>query len=82
MLITSASMFFNFDSCFDPGFDPDGRRSKVRVCDGSRGGTVGSNPAGSMSVSCAIYVLFDRVHCVGLITRTEESYPVFMSNCV
>jgi hypothetical protein len=62
MLITSASMFFNFDSCFGPGTHPYGRRSKVRICDGSRGGTVGSNPTGSMSVSCAIYVLLNRVH--------------------
>jgi hypothetical protein len=51
--------------------------SKVRVCDGSLGGIVGSNPAGNMSVPCGRCVLLDRVHCVGLITRPEESYRVF-----
>ena len=50
--------------------------SKLRVCDGPRGGIVGSNPAVSMSVPCARCVV--RVHCVGLITRPEESYRVLL----
>jgi len=59
MLITSASIFFNFDRALTLAPIPMAARSKVRICDVSRGGIVGSNPAGSMSDPCACCVLSD-----------------------
>jgi hypothetical protein len=50
-------------------------RSKAWVCGNSNAGIVGSKPAGAlMPVSCECCVLSGRGHCVGLITRPEESY--------
>jgi hypothetical protein len=50
-------------------------QSKAWVCGCSLLGIMGSNPAGSRkSISCECSVLLRRGPCVGLITRTEESY--------
>ena len=48
---TSTSLSFNFDSCFDPGADPDGLSSKVWISDGLRGGSMVLNSGGGLSVN-------------------------------
>jgi hypothetical protein len=57
---------------------PVAARSKGWVCGRWVAGTAGSNPAGAwMSVSCECCVLSGRGLCVGLISRSEESYRVW-----
>jgi hypothetical protein len=48
-------------------------RSKAWVCGRSLAETVGLNPTGGMDV-----VLSGRCLCVGLITRQEESWHVYV----
>jgi hypothetical protein len=62
---------------------PVAARSKVWVCGSSLAGIAGSNPNEAwMSVSCECRVLSGRGLCVGLITRTEESYRLWcVSQC-
>jgi hypothetical protein len=52
-------------------------RSKAWVCGRSLAGIVGSNHAGSRSVSCECCVLSGRGLCDKVITRPEESYRVW-----
>jgi hypothetical protein len=52
-------------------------RSKAWVCGRSLVGTVGSNPAGGMDVSCECRVLSGRGLCAEVITCPEESYRVW-----
>ena len=56
---------------------PEAARSKASVCGRSFAGIVGSNPAGGMVFSCQFRVLSGRGLCDGLITRPDESYPVW-----
>jgi hypothetical protein len=53
-------------------------RCKACVCGRSLAGILGSNHAGGMDFfSWKCFVLSGRGLCVGLITRTEESYRVW-----
>jgi hypothetical protein len=53
-------------------------RSKTWVCGRSIAGNAGSNPAGDTDVSIVdCCVLWSRGLCVRLITRPDESYPVW-----
>jgi len=53
-------------------------RSKAYLCGRSPAQIVGSNPIGAwMFVCCECCVLSGRCLCVGLITRTEESYRLW-----
>ena len=47
------------------------------VCGRSLGGTVGSNPARGMEVSCDCWVLLGWGLCVEIVTRPEEFYLVW-----
>jgi hypothetical protein len=49
-------------------------RSKEWECGPSLAGIIGSNPTGSMDVSCECCVLSDRGLWVRVISRPEESY--------
>jgi len=53
---------------------PVAARSKAWVCDRSLAGIVGLNTAAGMDVCRECFVLTSRSLCVGLITRSEESY--------
>jgi len=53
----------------------------VWVCIRSLVGVAVSNPAGSMDVCCECCVLSGGGLSVGLITRTEEYYRVWWSEC-
>ena len=56
---------------------PMAARYKAWVCGRSLVGIVSSNPAAGMDVCvCECCVSSGRDHCVGLITRPEESYKV------
>jgi len=48
------------------------------VCGSSLAGTVGSNSADEVNVSCKSCVFSGRGLCVGLITRPGETYRVCM----
>jgi hypothetical protein len=62
---------------------PVSARSKVWVCGPSVARIVGSNLAGLwIPVFCECFVLSGRGPCVGLITRPEESYRVYVCVCV
>jgi hypothetical protein len=55
---------------------PAAARSKAQVCGRSPAEIVGSNSTGGMDV-CLLSVLSDKVLCVGLITRPEDSYRLW-----
>ena len=57
-------------------------RTKAWVCGLSVAGIAGSNPAGRVDVCRECLVLPGRGLCVGLITRPEESYPLYIYLCV
>ena len=55
--------------------------SKAWGCSSTYAGIAGSNPAGGMDVSCGCCVLSGRGLCVALITRSDESYLILVSEC-
>jgi len=63
---------------------PVAARYKKYVCDRSLAGIAGSNPAGHMDVPllyvCCMFVV--SALCEGSITRSEESYRVYVCVCV